>query len=377
MTPEETALVQRLGNNLIIGLAWLITLTLLYGIFILLFTISTAIIIRRGLKAFPQRAMFAVTLVTFLIASVHWAAQLAGATILIRYVMINNPELPFLQRLPVFRAKIYQPNLIILWTTQILPIINDAVVIWRARVLFPQQKWIIIPPMTLWIGLVGTSFAYLGLQVSPAVVTNSASTGLPSTEGHLLTSTFAISIATNISATLLIGYKLWSHRKVVVKNLGLGGRRSQVQNVLIVLVESGVIYCALQTATLILTLVPDSTAGTGSGRIPGLVFFATYVLLSAMYPTIVVVLVNSQRSTADIYELTGVVVTLGDKVHGPGARPATLGHLSFAAPQFHNRTSTERTDGALGTLGAENEQEQEREILTHGGTPVEKEDRTI
>lgn len=96
-----------------------------------------------------------------------------------------------------------------------------------------------------------------------------------------------------------------------------------------------------------------------------------------MYPTIVVVLVNSQRSTADIYELTGVVVTLGDKVHGPGARPATLGHISFAAPQFHNRTSTERIDGALGTLSVENELEQEQDILTHSGAPVGKEARTI
>jgi hypothetical protein len=37
-----------------------------------------------------------------------------------------------------------------------------------------------------------------------------------------------------------------SHRVVIVRNLGLSGRKSPAMKVLILLVESGTLYCALQ-----------------------------------------------------------------------------------------------------------------------------------
>ena len=76
-------------------------------------------------------------------------------------------------------------------------------------------------------------------------------------------STIALSLATNLFATLLIAYKLWcvnvasltfvvymihrTHRKVI-RDLGLGKRQSHVQNVLILLVESGTIYLGFQVS---------------------------------------------------------------------------------------------------------------------------------
>jgi len=74
----------------------------------------------------------------------------------------------------------------------------------------------------------------------------------------------ALSAATNLFATLLIAYKLWcvnvasltfvvymihrTHRKVI-RDLGLGKRqKTPVQNVLILLVESGIIYFGLQVS---------------------------------------------------------------------------------------------------------------------------------
>lgn len=47
-----------------------------------------------------------------------------------------------------------------------------------------------------------------------------------------------------------------------------------------------------------------------------------------MYPTIIVVLVNGQRSFVDTYGMTGG----GGVREGEGSRAATIGHLSFAPP---------------------------------------------
>jgi len=55
-----------------------------------------------------------------------------------------------------------------------------------------------------------------------------------------------------------------------------------------------------------------------------------------MYPTVVIVLVESQRSMADICDISP---SIASKVAGsPGSqdRAATLGHLSFAVGQVHS-----------------------------------------
>ena len=79
-------------------------------------------------------------------------------------------------------------------------------------------------------------------------------------------SALAMSVVTNLLATLFIAYKLWyanvlcmfiiniymtnrAHQKFI-HNLGLAKRQSPVQNVLILLVESGTIYLGFQVSFL-------------------------------------------------------------------------------------------------------------------------------
>ena len=84
----------------------------------------------------------------------------------------------------------------------------------------------------------------------------------------LETASFALSIATNAVTTMMIAYKLWyvpvggnhwiqwltlklccrSHRTFIVNTLGLSGRKSPVQTVLVLLVESGLVYLGLQVS---------------------------------------------------------------------------------------------------------------------------------
>ena len=62
-----------------------------------------------------------------------------------------------------------------------------------------------------------------------------------------------------------------------------------------------------------------------------------------MYPTVVVVLVESQRSMADI---CGISSSTASKVAGPMAssdRAATLGHLSFAVGTKDTEVESQRS----------------------------------
>ena len=89
----------------------------------------------------------------------------------------------------------------------------------------------------------------------------------------LLVANLGLSIGTNAITTAIIAYKLWhvtsgaiyliqslimqhnarNHRTTIMKNLGLKGWKSPVENILILLVESGLVYLVLQVRLLRLT----------------------------------------------------------------------------------------------------------------------------
>ncbi|KAI0808411.1 hypothetical protein C8Q74DRAFT_1189462, partial [Fomes fomentarius] len=55
----------------------------------------------------------------------------------------------------------------------------------------------------------------------------------------------ALTLLTNITATSLIGYQAWVNRRSIRDHLGLHSLSSQLERVLSLLVESGVVYCVI------------------------------------------------------------------------------------------------------------------------------------
>jgi len=60
-----------------------------------------------------------------------------------------------------------------------------------------------------------------------------------------------------------------------------------------------------------------------------------------MYPTVVILLVETQRSMSDICEISPSNASKFAASSGSEARPATLGHLSFAVGPFYSTTDYE------------------------------------
>ena len=76
-----------------------------------------------------------------------------------------------------------------------------------------------------------------------------------------------------------------------------------------------------------------------------------------MYPTVVIVLVETQNSMTDICEISPLNTT---ELAGPVAsepRPASLGHLSFAARPVHSMTDNEAESQLSRTLQSQARQE--------------------
>jgi hypothetical protein len=285
MTPDEEALLSQAGVSILVVMTWIITISILQGIFFLLFSLSTYIIIRRGFATVTKVSwgLFLVTVFCFLVATLHWCANIAAFVIIIRTGLVESLDLSLADKLAYANLRAQKSNIIVLWT-ELLPVISDAVVVWRAWALFVGQRWIMIGPILMLLATISTTFAYLGFTIQ----FSDSGSQVSSNPGYLLTvnmftSKISLSLATNVVATLLIAYKLWTHRTVVVNNLGIH-KPSRSQKVLLYLVESGILYCTLQAINVALNLAPVPGGYDSPATFVSQVIFAFYIIVSVTPP---------------------------------------------------------------------------------------------
>lgn len=80
-----------------------------------------AYIYRRGsIIARPKWAMFIVTLISFLIASLYWTSVTAVMAILIRSSLVENVDIPLGTRLGLSNLEAYKPETVATWTSEFL-----------------------------------------------------------------------------------------------------------------------------------------------------------------------------------------------------------------------------------------------------------------
>lgn len=156
-------------------------------------------------------------------------------------------------------------------------ITSDSVVVWRAWVLCEKHRWIILGPIILLLGTTGTiethlcvpqlltqclatSFAFLGLTFGYEAY-EADLFGVSLTPNSLFVAAGSMSVATNATATLLIAVRAWSvcisslcaprlifalRTHLMACKFGNHSLRTRAHSVLLLLVESGCVYCAIQ-----------------------------------------------------------------------------------------------------------------------------------
>ncbi|RPD71239.1 hypothetical protein L226DRAFT_204913 [Lentinus tigrinus ALCF2SS1-7] len=135
-------------------------------------------------------------------------------------------------------------------------IIGDAIVWWRAWVLWSDHRivlytWCTLILATMVTGIVDTKDACM----PEATLFSITSPFAPGSEVLSIGSLFGadgwgiaaaiLSLLTNMVATILIAYRAWEHRLFIMSHLKGCSTRSQVERTLALLVESGILYCAL------------------------------------------------------------------------------------------------------------------------------------
>jgi len=115
-----------------------------------------------------------------------------------------------------------------------------------------------------------------------------------------------LSLLTNILGTLIISNKAWKYRKAMMNTDARGQMTTPVTRILGLLIESGVFYIMIGIMAVVSLLIPLSLGKLGTIVMP------VAVQLAGMYPIIVLLLVDQDRSlSVTTYYTTGSSMKTG------------------------------------------------------------------
>ncbi|KAF5378888.1 hypothetical protein D9615_006987 [Tricholomella constricta] len=295
MTPTDASLLRIVGLDMLVSLASTLTLTFLYGMLVLFFAFSTASLLKRGLKARPTKIMFAATLTSFVLATISWSCEVASYALYIRCLLVdinvNSITADFIMDVEFAFIGLLQN-----WAVYLLIIMSDGIVIWRAWVLFAQDRWIMIAPCFMFFATCVVNVAYISFYSRGDWKAPFKANHPLSSINIVFESALALSIGTNAVGTLLILYKLWAHREFR-HSLALQNERSPAQQTMLILVESGVVFLGIQLANLITCFIPFNRSSALDCAQE--VVWELYAMFPALYPSMVVYIVDQQCSLAE------------------------------------------------------------------------------
>ncbi|KAL1672424.1 hypothetical protein EV122DRAFT_294876 [Schizophyllum commune] len=163
-------------------------------------------------------------------------------------------------------------------------IMSDAIVIWRAWVLWRDNRIV--------KGILSLCMA--GSLVLPIVecvfwVRDAMGEPVPHLMSLMVTTPLLV---TNSVTTILVGFQVWYYRRNIKGAIGPWKRSTQVEKVLVLLLESGFAYCLIWAVRLAL----DVAQSAGRIAIPYAIITIAYHSTAGIYPTLIILVVAMQRS---------------------------------------------------------------------------------
>ncbi|EIM85233.1 uncharacterized protein STEHIDRAFT_157879 [Stereum hirsutum FP-91666 SS1] len=224
------------------------------SIFVTVITLSTSILLKRGMNLRGDVVLLSITLGVFSLSTVHWA------------VSVNN----FISEITGEHGR---RNTIIREVFNAVVLINLSI---STTIAFRSA-------ITALFGSIAPPNAFLGHAIKISQVTN-----------------LVFSLITNVIATSLIGIWAWEYRRSIRDILqSQKGAPSLAEHILVLLAESGIAYCVSSTIALIGMFI-NIRGGT-----MGAIYTGIHVQIAGMYPSLIVILVKNRRTSKVLATIYG------------------------------------------------------------------------
>ncbi|KAF8199816.1 hypothetical protein K438DRAFT_668203 [Mycena galopus ATCC 62051] len=316
----------------------LIVQTFVFGVYSILNFMSTRMLLKRGLKTKTHRVLFGITTFMYLLSAAYWAYSIAyvGDRMQV-YIELATDKTDFASNTdavvkwsPLFNASVY-----------INYVLSDGIVIWRAWVicLRSHRKYMRIPIFFL----VATSLSVLttiGLRIATLNVPDMPH--LAEAMNIAQISTVSTSLFSNMSSMGVVGVTLWRHWLIIRAAFPDKKQRTTTANsALILIVESGVLYCASTVALILFSVIPGPLP---SGIRLGDLYAPINIQLAGAYPSIVLLLVSAHGSL-NSSTLSNDVIIPNPPIKSAATNPVLV--ISSAATQSISRPPNRWSDSTF------------------------------
>ncbi|KAJ7472678.1 hypothetical protein FB451DRAFT_1175406 [Mycena latifolia] len=305
MTPSEATLLERFAQALLRNAEVLILIAIAYGAFLrhpcgYVVTAAMALhsLLRRDSpKTFATWILVLVVGVTFIMNTVYSSSFFAIFLGMIHATFVENETEPLAVRMGLAAQSIETASLCNSWlagSTGFMFLIGDAVTVWRAWAVSVGHRKPVFAGIFLWVCSFGASLTYNILN-TPAPEFYTVGSPLY----VMLYVGIVLPLATNVCAVGLIGYRTYMFNGFMTETLGPG--KSKAVKVMLLLTESGIVYCIVQAINAGLTLSNTGANEPVAEDKVARLWAAFTVFFSAMLPPLIILTVNHQRSISDTF----------------------------------------------------------------------------
>ncbi|TCD60802.1 hypothetical protein EIP91_009502 [Steccherinum ochraceum] len=322
LTPEELhqhSLELLYNSSHVIGI---IPQSILYGVYTTLISMSSYMMLKKGLRTGTQRLLFWMTITMFVYSTLYLCISIGNLMLFIKGWFLDVEA----RGSPGDAIQLFSAIGLINY------VLTDGVVVWRAWVLCRDDSPRLLGACLFFLSLASTSvLTTIGVRIALFAVTSG--------EGHKKLSraidvtqvaNLVLSLLTNILAVSIVSIKAWQHRRFFTE-MRVRDSKTHSARILALLIESGIFYCISLITVLVATVIrlPVGTFGD--------LYTPVNVQIAGIYPIIVLLLVNHERS------LDRTVFVGSAAVHVSGF--STTASRSVAVSSVFFRSNPTRSEG--------------------------------
>ncbi|KAJ7211465.1 hypothetical protein C8J57DRAFT_1733354 [Mycena rebaudengoi] len=292
----------------------------LHGLYTTLVSIAFYSLITHKGQAGPyaRKGLLVATVVMFVASNLQVIEQLAFNVLQLLTLGANPPNIG--QKLFDIRTSLNVFG-------RVNYLMSDAIVCWRAWVLYRNN----LKVRLLLILCLLASLAGATTHMTFGVLWLKGDQKFDPSGFHALIQVLPL-LVTNIVATSLMAYKMWQYRQQIKVQLDFPkNKKTKVERILVILTESGMIYCLIWIPFLYTILTKQGEDTTGYKIVANMI-----PQLSAIYPVIIILLVSLDRTHLESTVLGISTNTDSDPIHFVGnttaSGTATTGTLRMGVP---------------------------------------------
>ncbi|KAJ3712868.1 hypothetical protein C8R42DRAFT_307024 [Lentinula raphanica] len=287
----DTDILVNLGNELFLHIINFICFSVLYGTYLFATSIALKLLLTSKPRSRRKFVLLSLTSLLFVINVLDFLDTFVPLFILTKRILIVPLSGGLLEQSTVAQADIILWSEISFWPSGLELFISDLLVIWRAIAIWDGNfyvQWSLVTLMTCngAVNFVGAILSDLS-SINPIGIT------------QLNAAYLCISLVINAIGTGLIALRLWIYRESVRTILGQH-RATAMQQMLLLLVESGVVFFMMQITMAVMALKNfNRSSQSYSFQLANDIMNQIFDEICSLYPVAVVIMINFQTSVVE------------------------------------------------------------------------------